>query len=37
VNIYKTIINDIEEEVTNYQNEGFTYEWEVIPKESKLL
>lgn len=37
VNIYKTIINDIEEEVTNYQNEGFTYEWEVIPRESKLL
>ena len=37
VNIYKTIINDIEEKVTNYQNEGFTYEWEVIPKESKLL
>ena len=37
INIYKTIINDIEEEVTNYQNEGFTYEWEVIPRESKLL
>lgn len=37
VNIYKTIINDIEEEVTNYQNEGFTYEWEVLPRESKLL
>lgn len=37
VNIYKTIVNDIEEEVTNYQNEGFTYEWEVLPRESKLL
>lgn len=37
VNIYKTIINDIEEEVTNYQNEEFTYEWEVLPRESKLL
>ncbi len=37
VNIYKIIINDIEEEVTNYQNEGFTYEWEVLPRESKLL
>ena len=37
INIYKTIINDIEEKVTNYQNEGFTYKWEVIPRESKLL
>lgn len=37
VNIYKTIINDIEEEVTNYQNEEFTYEWEILPRESKLL
>lgn len=37
VNIYKTIINDIEEEVTNYKNEEFTYEWEVLPRESKLL
>ena len=37
VNIYKIIINDIEEEVTNYQNEEFTYEWEVLPRESKLL